>query len=523
MALTKVHNRLIEGAAVNVRDFGAVGDGVTDDTAAIQAAMNAVSAAGGGVVNMPSGQYVVSALTIPERVTLSSYDVRARNILALVGGFDFPRATIVVKSGSSANPFLTINENSKNSEIHNIAIDATNAAGDVIHCVSSSGLARTTVRLKQLLIYKGGVGAKQLYINADLRGVEVDGCFFRGGNDRSSAVTDYGIYTESQDCQFTNNFSAFHTVAGAVDDGGSCRWYKIESFQNFGVGFISQGTNCHINDAIFSGNGNQGLILDGANRTIGKGIKFWENSQENLVSDMQTKGNHLNCQFTATLFRGSAAGTQPYAVEELGIDSSGDDELPANPIMFNGVSIIAGYGQEFNQLSQQSHEFSQIQMPSWEHRISRPRTQINSDPNMATFSAGFPVGFSARNGGTAAVESSSPPTGYASGVRITSNGATGTSGMMFVLNAADYLNKRIRVNLIARGSGSTVTGNQRVVIYTDVGNSVAKMIADGVIRTYAVEFDIPPTATLLQIRFIADNAGATVLNLDVYSVVIEHY
>ena len=29
MALTKAHNRMIEGAAVNVKDFGAVGDGTT--------------------------------------------------------------------------------------------------------------------------------------------------------------------------------------------------------------------------------------------------------------------------------------------------------------------------------------------------------------------------------------------------------------------------------------------------------------------------------------------------------------
>ncbi|MBF7142928.1 MULTISPECIES: putative Ig domain-containing protein [Pseudomonas] len=45
----------------NVKDFGAVGDGVTDDTAAMQAAIDAASAAGGGTVFVPSGTFIVSA------------------------------------------------------------------------------------------------------------------------------------------------------------------------------------------------------------------------------------------------------------------------------------------------------------------------------------------------------------------------------------------------------------------------------------------------------------------------------
>ena len=58
---TTVQTKLRE--SVSVKDFGAVGDGVTDDTAAIQAAINYV-ASNGGVLTLPSGTYMSDSLQV---------------------------------------------------------------------------------------------------------------------------------------------------------------------------------------------------------------------------------------------------------------------------------------------------------------------------------------------------------------------------------------------------------------------------------------------------------------------------
>jgi hypothetical protein len=68
MALTKVTFSMTSGQVVNAKDYGAVGNNLTDDTAALQAALTAAT---GGTLFIPKGAYRVTAqLNVPNRTTI---------------------------------------------------------------------------------------------------------------------------------------------------------------------------------------------------------------------------------------------------------------------------------------------------------------------------------------------------------------------------------------------------------------------------------------------------------------------
>lgn len=67
MSLTKVTYSMIKGSVANVLDYGAVGDGTTDDTAALQAAIDANP---NKTIFLPRGVYLSSGLTISSNNTL---------------------------------------------------------------------------------------------------------------------------------------------------------------------------------------------------------------------------------------------------------------------------------------------------------------------------------------------------------------------------------------------------------------------------------------------------------------------
>ncbi len=89
---------------VTVREYGAIGDGKTDDTAAFQRALDETGQVGGGVVTVPTGTYLLSGrLVIPTGVTLEG--VLRAPATAPTGT---TLLTTVGKGDEKGEPFITL-------------------------------------------------------------------------------------------------------------------------------------------------------------------------------------------------------------------------------------------------------------------------------------------------------------------------------------------------------------------------------------------------------------------------------
>jgi hypothetical protein len=88
------------GAIFNVKDYGAVANGVTDDTAHIQSAINAAIAIGGGIVLFPAGAYLVAGSLLVTK-TINMQGVGASAVVLLVPA-STTVDTIIVDAGGPA-------------------------------------------------------------------------------------------------------------------------------------------------------------------------------------------------------------------------------------------------------------------------------------------------------------------------------------------------------------------------------------------------------------------------------------
>jgi hypothetical protein len=254
---------------VSVKDFGALGDGVTDDTAAIQAAFNAVPQYGN--VYFPAGVYIISAtLTVPT-VNLTIYGsatIKAKNGTNFAAMLSAANRTDVIldgltfdanKAGRAATQtgaFSGLNFNfSVDCSVINCTVQNTLGFGgaSTVAIAASGGATRFTAN-----------GVKLLSCGQSATTLPSDGIFIRGNfclieNCYASGVTDTAFvlegcnYSRISNCVIENT-TAFAAISNDTSDdvvgnsiegiSGTCNYVGstggIIAVSAFGAGNIRQ-------------------------------------------------------------------------------------------------------------------------------------------------------------------------------------------------------------------------------------------------------------------------------------------
>lgn len=223
---------------INIKDptYGAVGDGVTVDTTAIQSAITAASSNGGGGVWFPYGAYKVTALTLPENVHLYGEggiaDTTSQGTW-LVGTTGSDVITLTY-DGDSTNNVIIRNISFSGGDRHIVSEEQTvwmfikgcRFSGPVEECFYVRGF------MQQLFVEDSDFnGGKYGYRQENLTGVTsaanslLDKASFRNCRFTGQTITDVKIeVTTSNNVSFEDcavNHSAGH---GIYIDGGIRDW-----------------------------------------------------------------------------------------------------------------------------------------------------------------------------------------------------------------------------------------------------------------------------------------------------------
>jgi hypothetical protein len=179
---TTVQDKLAE--SVSVSDFGAVGDGVTNDTVAIQAA---IAASSGKAIYFPAGTYMTNSLLYNSVTGIS-----------IVGENKY---TTIIKLNAGQNNHLLGFNTSTDCSVQNITLDqntANNTAGHGLRLGGIDGLTVNNVIIQNCDSYGIGFQAgtnKNIFLtNFEINGTGLDAIDFKDFNfDNENIVISNGI------------------------------------------------------------------------------------------------------------------------------------------------------------------------------------------------------------------------------------------------------------------------------------------------------------------------------------------
>jgi hypothetical protein len=175
MSLTKATYSMISGAVANVFDYGATGDGTTDDTAAIQAAFNS----GASCIFIPEGVYIISdTLQVPTRTTVRGASAAVNQYGTVQQTGAILKAAAGALSGSRAVIQAGQASELGNIELHDLVVDIKDAHSTAIgvkketcnHFVMINIYVAASFGTSTQIAYFNGNGTHGYFQNLNLTG-----------------------------------------------------------------------------------------------------------------------------------------------------------------------------------------------------------------------------------------------------------------------------------------------------------------------------------------------------------------
>lgn len=297
----------LDSSGINVKNFGAKGDGVTDDTAAIQAAINATS---GNRVFIPIGTYIISSPLIPKKRLL------------LEGGGN-QGTTLKLKNGSNCAIIKLTDSTYDQVAIKNLYLDGnssnqTSSADAILHIDDSTQTVSDEQHLFENITirnsFSDGVFLGSQIREARMNNVVVKGALKKGFNIQSTdsfysqctavGANEHGFYITGANNKFVSCKGFYNGDKYTTDPTfGDC-FYITGSFNQFTAceaqenarhGFtLDACTGNIIESAIGDTNGRLALVLS-------SNFYIKPNAHHNSIIGISTERGSLNGQLRSSL------------------------------------------------------------------------------------------------------------------------------------------------------------------------------------------------------------------------------
>jgi hypothetical protein len=318
MALTKVHNRMISGSSYNIRDYGAVGDGSTDDAAAFTAAANAINTAGGGNLYIPasSGNYVINTnVTIQATVNLV-FDGGVVNVPSAGG------ATLTIYGGVSAtnfhtNIFVVSSETAANSQVKIRNVDSTTEISPYVTEMSAFWFNGTTIAQKINKAYQAGGARTTVRIPAGIHPIDTPVVM-----DQTTYGSNLVLRGESHIASSLQIVGGSAIVGINASNGDECLIDQVRVLEETGsvtsVGLLCGGTSLVVNNCWFSNtkyailvNSGAGMHIDGCYVEASTyGMMMASNFADYDIGGMNDPSSVQNCRVDRLFLFSCGAGNQ---------------------------------------------------------------------------------------------------------------------------------------------------------------------------------------------------------------------